>query len=1048
MVYDYLYNSHNTMETAAHWTDFPWRPANNVNATGLPDPLASGSTSVHVADRFFDVENPRLLALHRAYVLHSLDELGGSGNLFLGLAFQYSGPLEFERFFLDTVAEWERRTGRRVRVALTAAKDVTDAVLADPVRSRLVSVVDMRYWQYRPDGSLWAPPGGQNLAFREMIARDFGAGGDEPPATTPLQAYRQVREYRDRYPDLALVAWENGVGPVPAFMAGASQVLMRNPNAGHGQGRSVDRTPLDGFVREHLASDLMHMKPEDGLAHDPESTWALSDDALHTVLLYSLSGPEITLARDLPAGRYRGLWFDPATGATRLLPETPSFAAGTRLRKPGRRRVDAAAPGVRGALTEALTRRAETRHPPPILGEGNTAGEGRRGTARDGVGLRGPALPGPSGCSALPPVTSSPVSPLPGLGEGGGCRPPGEGPSRHHGATFRLTGSCRRSSLRGVPLRSRRAPPPPSLPRPGPMPSFHSPLARALAVVLLLLFVAVPLAAQTVEGRLTSRDTGAPIPGAVVHLVDGSGTVRAEGLTDAGGAYSLRATAAGRYRLRSERVGYESVTSPEFDLSAAETRSVPLVSAATVVTLEGLTVESGARRCRVRPEGAETVARVWDEARKALNAVALTQAAGRVRFDYETYRRRLDPAGITVLGEQRRAFFGATRSPFHSVSAERLAAKGFMEMGLDSSTYYAPDAAVLLSDVFLDGHCFQLHAGSDGEDGRIGLDFRPVRGGSHPDVAGTLWLDRRSSELREVDYHFVRLPIRVPEDRLGGRVAFERVPSGTWVVKEWSIRMPEATIHEDVRPRGDGLGMERRSETVLDAIVEEGGEIRAVRPEGAAGAPGRATLSGLVADSLRGGALQGARVYLSGTSFAATSDASGRFRIADVPAGSYLVGFLHPSLAALGYQPAPLRVELRPDQEDTVELAVPTEATILARLCPGLRGEEGMVVGRVEDAEHSDPVQGAHVRLTRTTVDPRISSLGEGGVAVSGTTQSSFREVATDARGVFRICGVLLDDGVELTIASEGYRGVRVVLHPNERRIVVRDVSLEPQPAR
>ena len=38
----------------------------------------------------------------------------------------------------------------------------------------------MRYWQYRPDGTLWAPPGGKNLAFREMIAKDFGRADDAP----------------------------------------------------------------------------------------------------------------------------------------------------------------------------------------------------------------------------------------------------------------------------------------------------------------------------------------------------------------------------------------------------------------------------------------------------------------------------------------------------------------------------------------------------------------------------------------------------------------------------------------------------------------------------------------------------------------------------------------------------------------------------------------------------------------------------------------------------------------------------------------------------
>ena len=135
-----------------------------------------------------------------------------SHNLIFNLGFQFAGPLAFQEFFQDTVAEWEKKTGRTVRIQLATSKDITDAILADPVRARQVAVIDMRYWQYRPDGSLWAPQGGRNLAFREMIGIDFKRPGDTPPDTTPLQVYRQVREYHDKYPDKAIVAWNGARG--------------------------------------------------------------------------------------------------------------------------------------------------------------------------------------------------------------------------------------------------------------------------------------------------------------------------------------------------------------------------------------------------------------------------------------------------------------------------------------------------------------------------------------------------------------------------------------------------------------------------------------------------------------------------------------------------------------------------------------------------------------------------------------------------------------------------------------------------------------------
>jgi hypothetical protein len=567
--------------------------------------------------------------------------------------------------------------------------------------------------------------------------------------------------------------------------------------------------------------------------------------------------------------------------------------------------------------------------------------------------------------------------------------------------------------------------------------------SRAGAAVAVLLLLAAPLPAQVVEGTVTSGDTGAPIRGAVVRLLDVHGKTAGEGMTDAAGAFSLRAGAAGRYRLRAEGVGYESVTSGTFDLGVGDVRHVPLVSAGRAITLEGITVESGPRRCRLRPEGAEELARVWEEARKALRVVALTEAAGRVRFDYETYRRELDPASGETRSEQRRSHFGGTRSPFHSVSAERLAEHGFVEVGPDSTTYYAPDAGVLLSDVFLDGHCFQFHTGSSAADGRIGLDFRPVRGASRPDIEGTLWLDRKSSELREVEYRFVRLPLRVPEDRLGGRVAFQRVPSGAWIVKAWSIRMPVVTIYERWQPRSRGGGMEHRSDAVLSAIVEEGGEVRSVRPAEERRSRGRGSLAGLVTDSLAGGPLVGARVYLSGTSFAARTDGAGRFRIADVPAGTYLVSFLHPAIGRLGYVPDPRRVELRPDMEADLELALPSTTALLERLCPGLAPGEAMITGTVRDADGSAPLDGARVRVTRRTIDPRITTPGEGFVIVSGTTHRGSVEVTTDASGRYRICGTPLTGELELSAMRDGYRDAKLRLHPEDRRIVVRDVALE-----
>jgi len=313
-----LYNTHNVLEIVPHWADYSWRPANNVNDTGLPEPMPiEPNGRLNVANRFYSVDHPPLRALHRSYICHVLDQLGDRSNVFFSVAFQYAGPLAFQRFFLDTVAAWERQTNRRVRIALATSKGITDAILADRRYARQIAVIDMRYWQYRPDGELWAPRAGQNKAYREIIGARFGRIADAPPPTTAERAYAQVREYRARFPDKAVVAWHNGVGEVPALMAGAAQVLRRNPTAGHDQGRAADTTLLDGFLRDRLGGKLHTLDVAEGLFDAAGPTWCLADANRHLLLVASLAGASIGVrAGELRRRRWQATWFSPSTGKT------------------------------------------------------------------------------------------------------------------------------------------------------------------------------------------------------------------------------------------------------------------------------------------------------------------------------------------------------------------------------------------------------------------------------------------------------------------------------------------------------------------------------------------------------------------------------------------------------------------------------------------------------------------------------------------------------------------------------------------------------------
>jgi Family of unknown function (DUF6298)/Putative collagen-binding domain of a collagenase len=346
IVYHNLYNTHDVLEIGPHWIDYPWRPANNINDTGLPDPppfqggytismdtVQPTVTKLNVANQFYSVDYPPLRKLHHDYIFHVLDELGDMPNVIFTVAYQYAGPLAFEQFFQDTVAEWEKLHNCHVRIALITAKNITDAIMTDPVRSKQIAVVDMRYWYYLPDGNLFAPEAGQNRAFRDMIASRFGDKySNFGPPTTPEQLYHQVREYRDRYPDIALVPMENGAGPIPILMGGGiSQSSTRAPSD-NSTALSTDAI-IDKFIHEYLAEDLIKLKPLDGAVADPEHNWVLAAKTSDTLLIYSRAGASITLTTPLAHATYNAIWFDPSSGQVKNSPDI-SGKTGATIAKP------------------------------------------------------------------------------------------------------------------------------------------------------------------------------------------------------------------------------------------------------------------------------------------------------------------------------------------------------------------------------------------------------------------------------------------------------------------------------------------------------------------------------------------------------------------------------------------------------------------------------------------------------------------------------------------------------------------------------------------
>ena len=292
------YFQHNILEAGAHWTDSPWRPANNINNTGFPEPPPySGDKRIYMADQFYDIDHPVRRELHRAYIRQCLNNFVGQSNVIQSISAEYTGPLHFVEFWLDVISEWEIETGNEVKVALSTTKDVQDAILADAKRSKLIDIIDIQYWAYRDDGSLYAPAGGVNLAPRQH-ARQVKTG-----KRSFEQVYRAVSEYRAKYPGKAVTYSEgnnSGFGWA-VFMAGGSLAALNNS------------------IPDVISIAASSMLPV-GKSKAQQNTWAL-ENKREGLIIYSKSNEKIDVDLKDYKGEYIARFLNPETGGWLDKPE-------------------------------------------------------------------------------------------------------------------------------------------------------------------------------------------------------------------------------------------------------------------------------------------------------------------------------------------------------------------------------------------------------------------------------------------------------------------------------------------------------------------------------------------------------------------------------------------------------------------------------------------------------------------------------------------------------------------------------------------------------
>jgi hypothetical protein len=183
-------------------------------------------------------------------------------------------------------------------------------------------------------------------------------------------------------------------------------------------------------------------------------------------------------------------------------------------------------------------------------------------------------------------------------------------------------------------------------------------------------------------------------------------------------------------------------------------------------------------------------------------------------------------------------------------------------------------------------------------------------------------------------------------------------------------------------------------------------------------APGaRTSVGGIVFDSLEMTPLRGAVVQIADANGASWSHSfetgsDGRFRFADVPAGTYLVGFFHSKLDALSLTSPTLRIDVRTDKPIQLRLTIPSARTIARSLCgpKAVKDSTGLLMGYLRGADNAMPRLNGTVRVRWSEIVIEKRAIRR--------TAPAF-DASSGPTGLVAICGIPLGTPVVLQAASE-----------------------------
>jgi Carboxypeptidase regulatory-like domain/TonB-dependent Receptor Plug Domain len=536
----------------------------------------------------------------------------------------------------------------------------------------------------------------------------------------------------------------------------------------------------------------------------------------------------------------------------------------------------------------------------------------------------------------------------------------------------------------------------------------------AMAAVLAVFAAAVPALAQTLRGSVVGPDSTSPVAGAIVQAADDHGATVARALTTARGEFTLRLPAEGRYAVTVLRIGFRPTRVRAITVAAGATETRRIVVAGQAMTLATVNVRDK-QTCRVSADTGLAVARVWEEARKAMLSSQLSAEGPPLVAEWIEYDRTLDSAARYVRQQRIRSSRSPTTHAFRSAPVALLDSAGYVLTDSTGTTYYLPDADVLLSPMFSSSHCFHLEPARRGAGDLIGVAFSPTRERRGVrEVEGTAWVDRQSAELRKLELHYTNLPAVVDAVHPGGTVEFLRLGDGNWLINRWNVRMPQLGV--TTRPmRALGV-LSTGTVAAVRGTQVTGGEVTTVSRRDSVMYDWRGPHVRLViqADDSSFGA-GGATLSLDGTDYSARADPDGRIDLSPVLAGRYRAQIHTPLMDSLGMPPVARDVEARDDvRVDTLRL--PAAHDVLALVCPrdSVAHGEGMLRGRVLDSQRHALRQAAVVVTWQTN----FSIIGGASGDQVNRTEKTIGAFSDDS-GNWRVCGVPRQVPLIVSVATD-----------------------------